>query len=77
MSPETPFLAAGAVTLIGGTARHKGLPENALVSTVGTVALVIVASATSGTPIAPLVRAIGLLVLLSAIMAAVPYITKG
>jgi len=77
VSPESPYLLAGAVTLIGGVAREKGLPDNALVSTVGTVALVIVASATANTAIAPIVRAIGILVLIAALMAAIPYITKG
>ena len=71
MRPEFPYLAAGGVSLIGGAIHAGKWPDNSLRSIVGTVALVVAASATSGTRIAPLVRAIGLLLLLTAIMAAV------
>jgi hypothetical protein len=76
MNPEMPFLAAGAISLAGGVAKAKGLPSNAMQSVIGTVVLVIVASATANTRIAPLVRAVGLLLLLAATMAAVPAFTK-
>lgn len=75
MRPEMPFLAAGGVALAGGVAKSGGLPKNTLSAVVGTVALVIVASATADTPIAPVVRAIGLLLLLAAVMASVPAFT--
>jgi dolichol kinase len=71
MNPELPFLGAGAVSVIGGAIAEKHWPSNGLKAVVGTVALVIAASATSGTRIAPLVHAIGLLLLLTAVMAAV------
>ena len=71
MRPEFPFLAAGAVTIVGATVKEKHWPAGALRSIVGTVALVIVASATSDTPLAPLVHALGLLILLVAAMAAI------
>lgn len=70
MRPELPFLGAGAVALIGGTARAKGFPPNGLNAVVGTTALVIVASATAGSRIAPLVHALGLLLLMASVMAA-------
>lgn len=71
MRPEFPFLAAGAVTIIGATVKEKHWPKDAVRSIVGTVALVVIASATADTPLAPLVHALGLLVLLVAAMAAI------
>jgi len=76
MRAEMPYLAAGAVSIIGGTAREGHFPSHGLNSVVGTVVLVIAASATSDTKIAPLVRAIGLLLLMTSVMAAVPSLTK-
>lgn len=67
-----PFLAAGAITLGAGAAREKGWPKEGVRALIGTVALVIVASATAESALAPIVRALGLLVLLVAILAAVP-----
>lgn len=71
MRPEFPFLAAGAVTIAGATVKEKHWPSGGARSVVGTVVLVLIASATSDTPLAPLVHAFGLLVLLAAIMAAI------
>jgi hypothetical protein len=71
MRPELPFLASGAVAIIGGAIRDKGWPSYTTRAVIGTVALVLVASATTDTRIAPLVRAVGLLLLLTTIMAAV------
>lgn len=76
MRPELPFLAAGAVSLIGGAIEQGAWPDTALRSILGTVALVVVTSAASGTRIAPLVRAIGLLLLLTAVIAAVKAANK-
>lgn len=66
-----PFLAAGAIAVGTGVARDGKFPEEGLTAIMGTVALVIVASATANTRAAPLVRAIGLLLLMAAVMAAV------
>jgi hypothetical protein len=71
VSPELPFLGAGTVAIVGGAIAEKHWPSNGLKAVIGTVALVIAASATAGTRIAPLVHAIGLLLLLTAVMAAV------
>lgn len=71
MSPELPFLAAGATAVIGGAIRDKKWPANANKAIIGTIALTLLASASSDTPIAPLVHAIGLLLLLAAAMAAI------
>lgn len=76
MRPEMPYLAAGGIAVAGGIAKSGGLPKNVLGSVIGTVGLVIIASATADTPVAPLVRAIGLLLLLAAVMAAVPGFTR-
>jgi hypothetical protein len=71
MRPELPFLAAGAVAITGGAIREHKWPSNATTAVIGTVALTVAASATAETRIAPLVHAIGLLLLLSAVMASV------
>lgn len=76
MRPEFPFLAAGAVALVGGAKREGRFPAKGLPAVVGTVALVVVASATAGSSLAPAVRAIGLLILLAAVMAAAPAFTE-
>lgn len=71
MRPEMPFLAAGAIAIAGGAIKEKKWPSYTARAAIGTVALVIVASATAGSRIAPLVRAIGLLLVLTTVMAAV------
>jgi len=71
MRPELPFLAAGAVAVIGGAIREKRWPDNTARAALGTIVLVVAASATADTKAAPLVQAIGLLLLLTSIMAAV------
>jgi dolichol kinase len=76
MNPEFPFLAAGAVSIVGGAINEKHWPANANRALLGTVALTIVASATGNTRFAPLVHAIGLLLLLTATMAAIQTATK-
>jgi hypothetical protein len=68
--PELPYLAAGAVSIIGGAIREKKWPANTARAALGTIALVVVASATTNSKAAPLVQAIGLLLLLTSIMAA-------
>jgi hypothetical protein len=74
VNAEMPFLLTGAVALVGGTARDKGWPKEGLNTIIATAALVILASLTNGTDFAPLVRAIGLLALLTAAMVSIPYI---
>lgn len=71
MRPEMPFLAAGAVAITGGAIKERKWPSNATTAVIGTVVLTLAASATANTRVAPLVHAIGLLLLLSAVMAAV------
>jgi peptidoglycan/LPS O-acetylase OafA/YrhL len=67
-----PFLAAGAIAITGGVAREHGWPKEGLRALVATIILVVLTSATADTKIAPLVRAIGLLTVMIAIIAAVP-----
>jgi hypothetical protein len=71
MRPEMPFLAAGVVSVIGGAIKSKKWPDNTARAAIGTIVLVLVASASTNTKAAPLVNAIGLLLLLTSIMAAV------
>jgi hypothetical protein len=74
--PELPYLAAGSIAIAGGMAREKSWPKSGARAVIATVVLVIVASATAETALAPLVRAIGLLAVLGAIMSATPVVTK-
>lgn len=76
MRPELPYLAAGASTVIGGAIAEKKWPKDMVRSVIGTVVLVVVASATAGTRVAPLVHAIGLLLLMTAIMASVKRVNE-
>jgi hypothetical protein len=69
--PELPFIAAGTIAIIGGTIRDKGVPKDAPRAVIGTVVLVLVASTTDGTKLAPLVHALGLLLVLGTTIAAV------
>ncbi len=71
MRPEMPFLAAGAVSVIGGAIKEKKWPKHTVRAIIGTVVLVVAASATANTRVAPLVNAIGLLLLLTSVMSAV------
>lgn len=71
MRPELPFLAAGAISVIGGAVAEKQWPVHTGSSIIGTVVLVVVASATTGTKVAPLVHAIGILLVVTSLMAAV------
>lgn len=69
--PELPYLGAGAVSIIGGAIAERQWPSHTMGAVIGTTALVLVASATAETKLAPLVHAVGLLLLLASIMAAV------
>lgn len=71
MRPEMPYLAAGGIAIIGGAVKEHKWPSNATKAVIGTVALTLVASATGDTRFAPLVHAVGLLLLLTAVMATV------
>lgn len=76
MNPELPYLAAGGVAIAGGAIAEKKWPSNGIKALVGTVILVVVASATAESKAAPLVHAIGLLLLLTSVMAATNQIRK-
>jgi hypothetical protein len=69
--PELPFLAAGAIAIIGGTIRERKIPSNTVRALVGTGVLTLVAATTSETKLAPLVHAIGMLLVLGVTIAAV------
>lgn len=71
MGPEAPFLASGLLLFLAGIARQGGLPKEMGRFILGVVALGLFASAAENTKVAPLVRAIGLLFLLSSGMLAV------
>lgn len=65
--PELPYLGAGALALTAGIIREGKWPDNSLKSIIATIVLVLFASATGDTKIAPVVRAIGLLFLMAAL----------
>lgn len=67
---ELPYLGAGIVALVGGARRQGGWPKYGIEAVVAMIVLVVVASATNGTRLAPLVRAIGMLLLLGAVYGA-------
>lgn len=74
--PEMPFLLAGVLALIGGVARERGWPDDGFKAIGSTVVLVILASLTNGTSFAPVVRALGLLMVLGAAMATIPAVSN-
>lgn len=76
MRPEFPFLASGAIALTGGAIAEKQWPAKWASVVIGTVILVLVASATNESKVAPLVRAIGLLLVLTSTMAAVKRVNE-
>lgn len=71
MRPEFPYLAAGLISIAGSVRAHGGWPSNLTRSVIGTAVLVIVASMSTDTKLAPLVRAVGLLFAMAAVIAAV------
>lgn len=71
MNPELPFLAAGTIAIGAGVAREGGWPRQGTTALIATLVLVVVASSTANSRVAPLVRAVGLLLVLSAVISAV------
>lgn len=65
--PELPYLGAGTLAITAGIIRQGKWPDNALRSVIATIVLVLFASATGDTKVAPVVRAIGLLFLMAAL----------
>jgi len=71
-NPEYFVMAAGAIALTAGFAEQKRFPDNGYKVIGGTLALTVLASATKGSNIEPLVRAFALLMLLASVYAYVP-----
>jgi hypothetical protein len=72
MHPEMPWLAAGGFAIVGGGIKEgKWNSSHLIPSVIGTIGLVIFASATADTKAAPLVRAVGFLFLLATVSATV------
>ena len=69
MAPELPFIGAALVALATGVRRTGGFPPNGIRMLIALSVLVIVASATATTKLAPLVRALGVVLLLTSILA--------
>lgn len=66
MAPEFPYLAAGIVAVITGVRREGKFPDNGIKAIIATAILVLIASASARTQLAPLVRALGIALLISA-----------
>ena len=71
MNPELPYLLSGLIALGGGIRKAGKFPNNGGSVLMATLALTIFASLTTGSRIAPLVRAVGFIILLAAVMAAI------
>lgn len=69
MAPELPFIGAALVSLVTGVRKEGGFPSGGIKVLVALSVLVIVAAATAGTKLAPLVRAIGVVLLLTSVLA--------
>lgn len=68
--PELPFLAIGLVAVAGATIKNDEVPDLTLPA-IGTIGLVVAASASADTRYEPLVAAIGHLLLISVVIATV------
>lgn len=69
MAPELPFIGAGLIALVTGVRREGGFPANGIRMLVALSVLVIVATATSGTKLSPLIRALGVVLLITSLIA--------
>lgn len=75
MRPEMPYLATGAVMAVSA-ARNRAATDVTTRAAIAITVLVILTSATAGTPAAPLVRAVGTLTLAAVIWRTVLNSTK-
>ena len=67
LRPEMPYLAAAGVTVAASTYASGHLPALGKVA-LGVIGIIVVASATTGTKLAPVMQALGYLVLLAVLM---------
>jgi hypothetical protein len=66
--PELPFIAAGGIAVVGATIKTGTLPKLGR-PLIAVIVLVLFASLTSSTKAAPLVQAIGALLLMATVFA--------
>lgn len=71
MNAEIPFFAAGVASIAGGYRREGQFPADGFKAVLATIGLVILSSATNDTKLAPLVRAIGVILFIGALYGAV------
>lgn len=74
-NPETPYVIAGTVAVVGGWAKHGGWPPNGTEAVAATVVLSLIAATTANTSVEPFVVAVGWLLVMGAVYAAVPALT--
>jgi len=76
-SADGLLVAAGGIAFAGSMAKARTFPPNGVKIIGATVALVIIASATKGTPLESPTKALAALMLLVSIYTYVPAFTKG
>ena len=69
MSPELPFIGATVVALTSAVRLEGRWPDGGIKTLIAAAVVIVVASASTGTKAAPLIRAIGLTTLLAAVLA--------
>ena len=76
MNPEFPYLLAGTLSLAAGWKKQGGFPSNGGTAVIATLILVLVASLSAGTKVAPVLRGFGWLLVFAAGSAAVLEFSK-
>jgi len=71
VNAEIPYLAAGVTAIAGGYRSQGQFPADGYKAVLATTGLVILASASNDTKLAPLVRAVGFVLFMGALYGAV------
>lgn len=71
MSTEVLFILAGGIAIVGAVRKTGSWPANGVKSVIATAVLVLLASATNGTKVGPLIRAFGIVLVITAGYAAI------
>ena len=69
MGPEVPFIGATIVALVSAVRLEGRWPDGGIKTLVAAAVVVVIASASAGTSLAPLVRALGLATLMASVLA--------
>lgn len=69
MGPELPFIGATIVALVSAVRLEGRWPDGGIKTLIAAAVVIVVASATHGTSLAPLARALGITTLIASILA--------